>query len=192
MIGRGTDCRPARARTHPAVADKLTQLVLDALSRAAAEPAGTPLFGSKSDPGLFPATAKAAARKALDDGLLHVVGTEAKGKTTRELCAATETGLRFLLDQVSPRQVLEDFVRALERREGQVTDLLAAAGRMADTLDGLKAAVSVVLPRVQAGRVSLPPNPPAPFPGREGGERVLPPSPLRGGVGGGVEPPCES
>lgn len=137
------------------MADKHTQLVLDALSRAAAEPAGTPLFGSKSDPGLFPGTAAArpAARKALDDGLLRVVGTEARGKSTRELCVATEAGLRFLLDQVSPRQVLEDFVRALERREGQVSDLLAAAGRMADTLDGLKAAVAVVLPKVQASRV---------------------------------------
>jgi hypothetical protein len=169
------------------VADKHTQLVLDALSRAAAEPAGTPLFGTRSDPGLFPATAAArpAARKALDDGLLRVVGTEAKGKATRELCAATEAGLRYLLDQVSPKQVLEDFVRALERREGQVSDLVAAAGRMAETLDGLKAAVAVVLPQVQAARISFPPNPPAPFPGREGGE-ILHPSPLRGGAGGGV------
>jgi hypothetical protein len=169
------------------VADKLTQLIVDALTRAAAEPGGTPLFGTRSDPGLFPATAAArpAARKALDDGLLRVVRTETKGKATRELCAATDAGLRFLLDQVSPRQVLEDFVRALERREGQVTELLAAAGRMADTLDGLKAAVAVVLPRVQAARVSIPPNPPAPFPGREGGEDLLP-SPPRGGVGGGV------
>jgi hypothetical protein len=140
------------------VADKHTQLVLDALSRAAAEPAGTPLFGTRSDPGLFPATAAArpAARKALDDGLLRVVGTEAKGKATRELCAATDAGLRYLLDQVSPKQVLEDFVRALERREGQVSDLVAAAGRMADTLDGLKAAVAVVLPQVQAARVPVP------------------------------------
>jgi hypothetical protein len=144
------------------VADKLTQLVLDALSRAAAEPAGTPLFGTRSDPGLFPSTASAkpAARKALDDGLLRVVGTEAKGKTTRELAAVTEAGLRFLLDQVSPKQVLEDFVRALERREGQVSDLLAAAGRMADTLDGLKAAVAVVLPQVQTARVPYPSSPP--------------------------------
>ncbi len=137
------------------MADKLTQLVLDALTRAAAEPDGVPLFGTRSDPGLFPPTAaaKPAAKKALDDGLLRVVKTEAKGKQARELCAATEKGLRFLLDQVSPRQVLEDFVRALERREGEVTELLAAANRMADTLDGLKAAVVVVLPQVQAHRI---------------------------------------
>ncbi len=145
------------------MADKLTQLVVEALSRAVAEPGGTPLFGTRSDPGLFPATAAArpAARKALDDGLLRVVRTETKGKATRELCAATDAGLRFLLDQVSPRQVLEDFVRALERREGQVAELLAAAGRMADTLDGLKAAVAVVLPRVQAARVKVPAAEPA-------------------------------
>ena len=36
------------------MADKLTQLLIEALSRAAADPAGVPLYGSKSDPGLFP------------------------------------------------------------------------------------------------------------------------------------------
>jgi hypothetical protein len=139
------------------VADKPQQLVLDALSRAAADPAGTPLFGAKADPGLFPntAAAKLAARKALDEGLLHIVRTEARGKQTRELCAITEKGLRFLLEQVSPKQVLEDFVRVLERREGQVSDLLAAATRMAESLDGLKAAVALVLPQVRAERVSV-------------------------------------
>ena len=175
------------------MADKLTALIVDALTRAAADPAGVPLFGGKSDPGLFPATAaaKPAAQKALDDGLLEVVRTEAKGKQAREFAAATEAGLRFLLDQVSPKQVLEDFVRVLERREVQVTELLEAANRMADSLDGLKAAVAVVLPQVRAGRVKQEPNPPPPFPKREGGEKtfdepVFLPSPLRGGAGGGV------
>jgi hypothetical protein len=175
------------------VADKLTALIVDALTRAAAEASGVPLFGSKSDPGLFPATAaaKSAAQKALDDGLLEVVRTENKGKQAREFAAATEKGLRFLLEQVSPKQVLEDFVRVLEKREGQVTELLEAANRMADSLDGLKAAVAVVLPRVQAGRVKPEPLPPTPYPKRGGGEKafddpVFLPSPLRGGVGGEV------
>jgi hypothetical protein len=137
------------------VADKPQQLVLAALSRAAADPAGTPLVGGKADPGLFPntAAAKLTARKALDDGLLHMIRTETKGKQTRELCAITEKGLRFLLEQVSPKQVLEDFVRVLEQREGQVSDLLAAAMRMAESLDGLKTAVALVLPQVRAERV---------------------------------------
>lgn len=137
------------------VADKLTQLITDALSRAAADADGTPLIGTKADPGLFPATSpgRAASEKAISDGLLHVARTEQSGKTTRELYAATEKGLQFLLEQVSPKQVLEDFVRALERREGEVSDLVAAAHRMVDTLSGLKSAVALVLPRVQSVRI---------------------------------------
>jgi hypothetical protein len=171
------------------VADKLTPLIVDALTRAAAEPGGVALFGTRSDPALFPATAaaKPAAKKALDDGLLEVVRTEAKGKQSREFAAATEAGLRYLLDQVSPKQVLEDFVRVLEKREGQVAELLEAANRMADSLDGLKAAVAVVLPRVQAGRIKAEANVPAFFPDREGpskpfDEPLFVPAGRRGGV----------
>ena len=60
------------------MADKLTQLLLDALGKAAAEPAGLPLFGGKAGPGLFPATAAArpAAQRARDEGYLRAVGTE--------------------------------------------------------------------------------------------------------------------
>ncbi len=51
---------------------RASQLVLAALARAAADPAGPPLFASKSEAGLFPATAagKLAAQKAQDDGHL--------------------------------------------------------------------------------------------------------------------------
>jgi hypothetical protein len=41
------------------LADKPTQMILDALARAAADPAGVPLFGSKAEPGLFPSVAAA-------------------------------------------------------------------------------------------------------------------------------------
>ncbi len=138
------------------MADKLTQLIVDALSRAAADPTGLPLYASQSDPGLFPPTAaaKPAAKRAVDDGLLSVVGTDTKGKQTRELCVATDAGWRFLLDHASPKQVLEDFVRVLESRQGEVDDLLAAARHMADALCGLQLAVARVLPKVEA--VTLP------------------------------------
>ncbi len=135
------------------MAAKTTQLLLDALTRAAADPGGTPLHATKSEPGLFPATApaKAAARKAIDDGFLQPVGPTGKH------FAATEAGLQFLLDESSPKQVLEDFVRVLEEREGQVIELLATAGRMAEALDGLKDAVARVLPQVESTRfASLP------------------------------------
>jgi len=135
------------------VAAKTTQLLLDALTRAAADPGGTLLHATKSEPGLFPTTApaKAAARKAIDDGMLKSLSSTGKHY------AATEAGLQFLLDQSSPKQVLEDFVRVLEEREGQVIELLSTAGRMAEALEGLKDAVARVLPRVESTRfASLP------------------------------------
>ena len=138
------------------VAEKLTQQILDALTNAAAEPAGTMLFGTKSEPGLFPSTAaaKPAARKALDDGLLEVIRTETKGKQTREIVIATERGLQFLLAQVSPKQVLEDFVRVLEQREGQIAELVQATTRISTTLAGLKSTVAMVLPQVVTQRIT--------------------------------------
>jgi hypothetical protein len=133
------------------VADRSTQLVLAALGRAAAEPAGLPLHGSKAQPGLFAGTAagKQAARHCLDEGYLRVVATETRGKTTRDLCTVSDKGLAYLLGQVSPRQVLEDFLRVLEERRGQVGDLLDTARRMEASLESLRATAEHVLQQVR-------------------------------------------
>ncbi|AWM36242.1 hypothetical protein GobsT_59760 [Gemmata obscuriglobus] len=137
------------------MADKLTQQVLDALTRAAAEPTGLPLYAGKADLGLFPnvAGAKPAAQKCLAEDLVRVVGADPKSKTPRDLYGLTDKGWEYLLAAVNPKQVLEDFVRVLEARQGEVTDLLATARRMADSLQGLRDAVSRVLPAVTAVRV---------------------------------------
>src|SRR5262249_32913082 len=120
--------RTGRAREGP-LADKSTQTVLEALRRAAADPAGVPLHASKQAPGLFAATAAARplARRCVDEGLLRVVRTETRGKAAQEYCAITEKGLHHLLRQTSPRQVLEDLVRVLEAREAQVAELVETA-----------------------------------------------------------------
>src|SRR5262249_4119533 len=108
----GITCPPGRVRElsrgKEAVADKLTQQITDALSKAAADPGGPPLSAGKTDPGLFPsaAAAKPAAQKALADGLVRVARTETKGRTTRELYELTEKGWEFLLAAVNPKQVL--------------------------------------------------------------------------------------
>jgi hypothetical protein len=138
-----------------AVSDKQTPLIVDALTLAAAEATGSALYAAKNEPGLFPATVvgKAAAQKALENKWLKIISTETKGKVSREVCTVTESGLHYLLDQVSPKQVLEDFVRVLEQREGQVGELLELARRMTDQLGGLKAALTMILPQVQAARV---------------------------------------
>jgi DNA-binding PadR family transcriptional regulator len=169
------------------VADKITQQITDALAKAPAHPDGLALYAAKSDAGLFPntAAAKPAAQKCLADGFVRVAGTDTRGKTPRDLYALTEKGWEFLLAQVNPKQVLEDFVRVLEERRGEVGELLDTARRMAESLQGLKDAVSRVLPVVSESRVRIPePNPPAPFPAREGGASRSP-APRGGGVGEG-------
>ena len=141
------------------MADKATQLVLEALGRAAADPGGVPLHGGKAAPGLFPTTpaGKQAAQRCKDEGLLRVAGVETRGKTTLEICAITDKGLARLLSESSPRQVLEDLVRAVEARQAQSGELLAAARQMQAGLDALKATAEKVL-----RQIASPPAGPAP------------------------------
>jgi hypothetical protein len=142
------------------MADKSTPLILEALGRAAAEPAGVPLHGSKGRPGLFAAsaTAKQLAQRCKDEGLLRVVGTETRGKAVHEICALSEQGLAYLLDQVSPKKVLEDLARGVDARQGQITDLLAAAQQLQAGLEALKGIVEKILHQVQhpAGTNGMP------------------------------------
>lgn len=140
------------------MADKITQQLLDSLTRAAAHPGGLLLYATKTEPGLFPTTAvaKSCAQKCLADGFIRIVGTEdAKGKPPRELYGLTDAGWEYLLAQVNPKQVLEDFVRVLEDRRGEVGELLTTARQMAESLQGLKEAVARVLPVVSATRIPV-------------------------------------
>jgi hypothetical protein len=132
------------------LADKSTRLILDALTRAAAEPSGLSLYANKADPGLFPNTtiARSAAERAKADGLLRIVQTEPKGKVVREVCALTDKGMQFLAHQASPRQVLEDLVRILEDRQAAVAELTASSAQMSASLAAVRSAIEQVLPRL--------------------------------------------
>jgi hypothetical protein len=155
------------------VADKSSQLVLSALSRAAAEPSGVPLHGGKSSPGLFPSTAagKQAAQRCAAEGFLRPAAApapapaavaaayagappgpgEAPPRKTRPAAVPymlTDKGLAHLLGQLSPREVLEDFVRVLESRQGQACELLDAARQMQAGIEALKASAERVLENV--------------------------------------------
>jgi hypothetical protein len=139
------------------VADKSSQLVLTALTRAAAEGAAVLLHGNKTTPGLFPTTTlgKQAAQRCWDEGYLcaveaepAVLGTTTSARTRTvnfPLCSITDKGLSYLLGQVSPRQVLEDFVRVLESRETAVAQLVALARQMQTSLEALRAGIAPVL-----------------------------------------------
>jgi hypothetical protein len=130
--------------------DKSTQLLLDALGRAAANPAGVPLHAGKAVPGLFPATATArqAAQRCKEEGLVKVLRTETRGKAVQEVCAITEKGLAYLLSQANPREVLEDLVRAVESRQGQLADLVATVRQTQGSLEALKGVAATVLQQV--------------------------------------------
>ena len=143
------------------MADKSTELILDALTRAVADPHGQPLFASKSIPGLFAATgsAKTAAQRCKDEDFLRVVRTETRGKNSLEICTLTEKGLTYLLGQSSPRQVLEDLVRAVEARQEQFTRLAASVDQARASLDALKTTTAKVLEQVlQTAKPRVSPN----------------------------------
>jgi hypothetical protein len=130
-----------------ALADKSLQLIVDGLSRAAAEPGGMPLHGSSKRPGLFANTAAArlAAGRCKDEGYLRVIERENNGKMTPELCAITEKGLAYLLDHASPKQILEEINQVLRGYQAQVTQLVATAQKWQNGIGELAATIEQVL-----------------------------------------------
>lgn len=142
------------------MADKLTQLVVEALSRAAADPTGVPLWASRSEAGLFPPTsaAKPAAKRCLDDGFLQTLPADPRNRISKELVRITAKGTEFLLDQANPKQVLEDIARVLEARQAEVAELQSAVRRMADGLEALATILSAVTPRTAMARAAAEPT----------------------------------
>lgn len=140
------------------MAEKSQALILDALTRAAAEPGGLALWGSKRAAGLFTANAagKQAAEHSKSEGLIRVLRTEAKGKSTLEICGLTEKGLKLLLTQTNPRQVLEAFVSALEARRQQTTLLLESARASQEHLETLKSSAEKALAAIQQPQQTVP------------------------------------
>ncbi|MCE9532379.1 MAG: hypothetical protein K8T89_14850 [Planctomycetes bacterium] len=137
------------------MAEKSFRLIRDALSRAASEPAGFALLASKTEPGLFPPTspAKAAAEHCKNEGFLHVLRTETKGKLTREICALTDKGRHYLVREANPSDVLEDFIRVLESRHADVETLAQNVQQMQESLLGIRSAVEQILPRLASHSV---------------------------------------
>jgi len=144
-----------RLAREGAVADKSSELVMDALSRAAADPGGLPLFNQKTAPGLFASTALArqAAQRCKEQDLLRVVRTEPRGKAVQEVVAITPKGLDHLVNQASPRQVLQDLLRAVECRDKQLCDWIAVAKQSQVSLEGIRNLAAAVLQRLDTPRI---------------------------------------
>jgi DNA-binding PadR family transcriptional regulator len=107
------------------LADKSSRMLIDALTRASLEPDGALLLSSKVEEGLFPPTsvAKRIADRCKEEGLLEVVRLDQAGKKSREIALITDKGRELLKESANPQQLLEDFLRLLERREEQISSL---------------------------------------------------------------------
>src|SRR5919201_5602799 len=121
------------------MADKVTEALVDALKQALAEPGEQRLFKSGKLDGLFAgrggANAEAAAR-AVREGLLEVVRTETKGKTTIEWVRPTPRALEFLHAQESPVQALKDLQAVLQVNRERVPLWLTEMRRQEQELAG--------------------------------------------------------
>jgi hypothetical protein len=97
--------------------DRVSELLVDALKQALAEPNEQRLFKSGKLDGLFAGRTGGngeAAARAINEGLLEVVRTETKGKTTTEWVRATPRAVEFLHQHESPVQALKDLHSILQ------------------------------------------------------------------------------
>jgi hypothetical protein len=127
------------------VPDKSTQLLLTALGHAAASGA-VPLHPTRAAPGLFPASAlgKQVAQRCQEEGYLRSLAEDELHRYQ-----ITDKGLQHLLEEMDPRQVIEDFVRVLERRQTEVDELLRLAREMHLGLETLRANTQRVLRQLE-------------------------------------------
>lgn len=156
------------------MADKVTDILVEGLKQAMAEPDEQRLFRSGKFAGLFATrgglNAQAAAR-ALQDGLLAVTRSEMKGKLTVEWVRLTPRGVDFVHDHESPVKALRDLRQVLQAAQdgvpawlGQVQqDLHTLAEQMTQNarrwtqrLEALGQRVEEALRRAEADEPPLP------------------------------------
>ncbi len=154
--------------------DKVTEALLEALKQGLARPGEHRLYRSGKLDGLFPgrggAGAEASAR-ALREGLIETVRTEAKGKTVIDWVRLTPRAVDFVHEHESPLRALEELRAELRAtRDGvpawseEVRRSLAALGdrmaedsaRMLQRVEALSARVEEALRRLALLGPNLP------------------------------------
>ncbi|MBV9123945.1 MAG: hypothetical protein JO112_11355 [Planctomycetes bacterium] len=154
--------------------EKVTETLVEALKQAMMQPGEQRLFKSGKLEGLLPTRHGAggeAADKALRDGLLEVVRTEVKGKTSIDWVRLTPRGVEFLYEHESSLLVLEELRRVLQQNRegvpawlgqiqqefGALVDRLAeSAALWTHRLEVLSQRVEEALRRADAARAQLP------------------------------------
>lgn len=141
------------------MAESSSNLIAKALERSLAASDGLPLFAAKNANGLFPnvSAGKEAAQQARSAGLIRVLRTESKGKATLEYCSLTEKGLAFLLEESSPRPVLEAICKAIESCQERIDSWIESVNQNRHYLDGLRGHAERVLNHLQMPETILPP-----------------------------------
>jgi hypothetical protein len=152
--------------------DRITDILVEALKQALSSPGEQRLYRSGKLDGLFPGRTGVngeAAARALRDGLLEVVRTEMRGKTSCDWVRLTPGGVEFLSEHESPVRALEDLRQVLRANEeavpvwlaGMRQELQVQAERLEQTargwldkLDALGRRVDEALTRLQ--RPALP------------------------------------
>jgi hypothetical protein len=120
------------------MADKVEELLLEALKQALAGSGEERLFRGGKLPGLFPARSGAAgdaAALALREGLLEIARTETRGKTTTEWVKVTPRGVSFLHEKESPIRVLRELLDVLKASQDGVPTWLAEIRQSLKTLE---------------------------------------------------------
>jgi hypothetical protein len=117
--------------------DKVTEALVSALKQALVEAKEQRLFKSGKLDGLFPGRSGVhteAANQALREGLLEVVRTETRGKTTIDWVRSTPRAVQFVHEQESPLGVLKDLRGVLQTTREGVPVWLAEMRRDLQTL----------------------------------------------------------
>jgi hypothetical protein len=119
--------------------DRVTDVLIEALKQALGDPAAEwRLYKSGKIDGLFPGRGGVggeAAAKALADGLLELVRTEAKGKTLVEWARLTPRGVEFLNECESPARALHGLRDDLRANQQAVPIWLADMRATLEALD---------------------------------------------------------
>jgi hypothetical protein len=154
--------------------NRVQDLVIDALQQALAADAEVRLYKSGKLDGLFPGRAGVkgdAAALALRDGLLDIVRTETRGKTTIEWVRLTPKGIEYLHAHQSPVKALHDLRETLHHNQDAIPAwlldmrtglkalddrLTAEAAQWTRRLDALTRRVEEVLRRVEEATPALP------------------------------------
>jgi hypothetical protein len=119
--------------------DRVTEALVEGLREALAESAEQRLYKSGKLPGLFAGRGGAAgeaAARALRDGLLEVVRTETRGKTTFDWVRLTPAGVEVLYQHESPARALDELRTTLRLNQQALPAWLAEMRAALQALDG--------------------------------------------------------